>query len=133
MKICPDCLSNYKRSKRGKIERKNKGAWGRGKWHLSVYHEEKTRKCKRHHVQALHDGAKRRNTIKATMPKWADANEIKSVYAKCFELNKGGTVRYEVDHAIPLNGKLVSGLHIATNLRIIKASDNRKKSNSFTL
>ena len=67
------------------------------------------------------------------MPKWADANEIKSVYAKCFELNKGGTVRYEVDHVIPLNGKLVSGLHIATNLRITKASDNRKKSNSFTL
>ena len=133
MKICPDCLSNYKRSKHGKLERKIKGAWGRGKWDLSVYHAEETRKCKWHHVQALHGVAKRRNKIKATMPSWADVNEIKIVYAKCFELNKISDTKYEVDHVIPLNGKLVSGFHIATNLRIIKASDNRKKSNSFTL
>jgi len=133
MKICPDCLSNYKRSKRGKLERKNQGAWGRGKWDACVYHTEETRKCKKHHVQALHDGAKRRNKIKATMPKWADVKEIEDVYARCFELNRGGQDKYEVDHIIPLNGKLVSGLHIATNLRITKASENRKKSNSFTL
>ena len=133
MKICPDCLSNYKRSPQGKLARKNNGNWGHGKWDSCVYHNENTRKCKKHHVQSLHDSSKRRNKIKRTMPKWANQKKIKKIYDRCFELNKIGNVKYEVDHIIPLNGKLVSGLHIEKNLKIVKASENRKKSNSFTL
>ena len=38
---------------------------------------------------------------------------------------------FEVDHIIPLNGKLVSGLHVLKNLQVIRRSLNRSKGNKF--
>lgn len=38
---------------------------------------------------------------------------------------------WQVDHVIPLQGKLVSGLHVPHNLSVILARDNRSKSNKF--
>ena len=40
---------------------------------------------------------------------------------------------FHVDHIIPLNGKLVSGLHVPSNLRIIAAEDNIEKGNEFEI
>lgn len=39
--------------------------------------------------------------------------------------------KYEVDHEIPLQGELVSGLHVPGNLRIMPADENRSKGNKF--
>lgn len=38
---------------------------------------------------------------------------------------------WEVDHEIPLHGKLASGLHVPHNLRVIPALENKRKSNKF--
>ena len=38
---------------------------------------------------------------------------------------------WHVDHIIPLQGKIVSGLHTPYNLRVIPASENIRKANSF--
>jgi hypothetical protein len=38
---------------------------------------------------------------------------------------------WDVDHVIPLQGVLVSGLHTPYNLQVIPARDNRSKSNRF--
>jgi hypothetical protein len=38
---------------------------------------------------------------------------------------------WDVDHVFPLRGKLVSGLHTPKNLRVIPASTNRSKRNTF--
>lgn len=38
---------------------------------------------------------------------------------------------WHVDHVLPLQGRLVSGLHVPDNLKVVPALENRRKSNSF--
>lgn len=44
--------------------------------------------------------------------------------------NKSTNIVWHVDHIVPLNGRLVSGLHIWNNLRVIPAVENMRKGNS---
>lgn len=60
------------------------------------------------------------------VPKWSESKAIREVYRMCPE-------GYHVDHVIPLQGKLVSGLHVLANLQYLEASDNIKKSNKFDI
>jgi hypothetical protein len=54
--------------------------------------------------------------------------EIQGMYDYC-KIFKG----YEVDHIIPLNGEIVSGLHVLNNLQVLPISENRSKSNKYTI
>jgi len=63
---------------------------------------------------------------------WANLDVIKAIYTECAALNaEHGKRTYHVDHIVPLQGKLVSGLHVENNLRIILAKDNLTKSNKY--
>lgn len=57
-------------------------------------------------------------------PIWADTTAIDSFYLAC-------PVGYEVDHIIPLRGRLVSGLHVVNNLQYLPRRENAKKRNKF--
>ena len=57
---------------------------------------------------------------------WANKNIIAAIYNNCPE-------GYQVDHIIPLNGKLVSGLHVENNLQYLTKRDNLEKSNKYAL
>lgn len=57
-------------------------------------------------------------------PKWADEDRIRQFYENCPE-------GFEVDHIIPLQGKLVSGLHVANNLQFLEANTNSSKGRKF--
>jgi 5-methylcytosine-specific restriction endonuclease McrA len=70
--------------------------------------------------------AKRRAAKRSRMPKWADLNVIKQFYVNC---PKGMVV----DHIIPLQGKLVSGLHVENNLQYLTPIENDSKGNKFNL
>ena len=67
-------------------------------------------------------------------PKWLTADDrqkIQSIYDECRSVSLTTGVLHHVDHEIPLQGKLVSGLHVPTNLRIIPAKDNLVKKNKY--
>lgn len=65
---------------------------------------------------------------KLRIPSWHDSEKIKiaEFYDNCPE-------GYHVDHIIPLQGELVSGLHTLTNLQYLPASDNILKGNTFDI
>lgn len=68
--------------------------------------------------------SRKRALIRERMPAWADIEELKMFYKNCPE----GMV---VDHVVPLKGKNISGLHIASNLQYLAPGDNTKKSNKY--
>lgn len=76
--------------------------------------------------------AQRRARSKSATPVWANKEKIQSIYAIAKWLSAVvPNTKYHVDHVIPLRGKFVSGLHVETNLSIIKASENMQKHNRF--
>lgn len=59
-------------------------------------------------------------------PLWASLENIYEIYKNC-------PCGYHVDHIIPLKGKLVSGLHVETNLQYLLAQENKIKSNNYII
>ena len=88
---------------------------------------EKARKCALEWARRNPDqyAARRARKYTAT-PKWANREKIKEIYLNC---PKG----YHVDHIIPLQGKLVTGLHVETNLQYLPAKENIAKGNKYEL
>lgn len=68
--------------------------------------------------------AKRRAEVLDRTPAWADMAKVRKIYSDC---PKG----YHVDHIYPLNGDLVSGLHVETNLQYLTAEENMSKGNKM--
>lgn len=68
--------------------------------------------------------AKRRVAQLTAMPAWADKNKIDSIYKNCPD-------GYEVDHIVPIQGKIVSGLHVEYNLQYLPMRENRSKGNKY--
>lgn len=75
--------------------------------------------------------AKRRADELLRCPKWADKEEIKAVYLEARRLTDATGIPHHVDHDIPLRGRLVSGLHVHNNLKVMEASENIKKRNGY--
>jgi hypothetical protein len=78
-----------------------------------------------HRASRSHEANMRRAGFAKRIPPWADKDAIAAIYA-------GRPAGHHVDHAIPLFGKFVSGLHVANNLQYLTAKENMKKNRSFT-
>jgi hypothetical protein len=68
---------------------------------------------------------------KRAIPAWANEDDIRGIYELAQALMQESGEPYEVDHIVPLQSKLVCGLHVAHNLQAIPKSENRKKSNRY--
>jgi hypothetical protein len=85
------------------------------------------------HVYAK-NGAKRKAAKLQRTPAWLtdiDFERINNEYRVAALLTKVTGSAWHVDHIVPLQGKMVSGLHVPSNLRVLPATENIRKSNNF--
>lgn len=79
--------------------------------------------------RSMYHRKRRQHIDSRATPSWADKNKIADVYSLAYRLTQETGTPYEVDHIVPLRGRLVSGLHVHYNLRAIPKSVNQTKHN----
>jgi hypothetical protein len=115
LKYCPKCKLVHSRDSFHKNSSKLDGL---GVYCITCFNDD-VRDMRR-----VYQASRRASKINRT-PSWANFLEIKEFYKNC-------PVGYHVDHIIPLNGELVSGLHVTNNLQYLSARDNIVKSNKYS-
>lgn len=75
--------------------------------------------------------SKRRTIRMARTPAWADEGRIRAIYGQAQALTAATGVMHHVDHVIPLQGELVSGLHVPENMQVLTGVENSRKRNKF--
>lgn len=108
--------SEYRKNNRQKVSEINK------EWRLkntaAINAKNRTRRASKNH----------------RTPAWLtdiDYERIQNEYKLAYILSKVTGEKWEVDHVIPLQGENVSGLHVPSNLKAIRAFDNRSKHNRY--
>jgi 5-methylcytosine-specific restriction endonuclease McrA len=85
------------------------------------------------HVYAA-NAAKYRSIKLQRTPVWLTADDlwmVKQAYELASCRSKMFGFKWHVDHIVPLQGSLVSGLHVPWNLQVIPAQENISKNNKF--
>lgn len=91
---------------------------------------EQQRREARRAVSLFHTGKRRAAKLNRTPP-WSDLDAMRAIYAQARRMTVETGIPHHVDHVIPLQGKLVSGLHVPNNLQILTGSENSKKRNRY--
>jgi len=71
-------------------------------------------------------GSTRRRTH---IPKWVSITDFIPVCQQLLAAGEG----YEIDHIIPIKGAVVSGLHVPSNVQVVKRAANQQKHNRYNL
>lgn len=104
----------------------------RRQFRLEEYRARDREYGKTHRAKKYAHNSKRRKGVELATPKWADLGKIASIYKYSETVSETTGVKHNVDHIIPLKHKLVCGLNIPSNMRVITAKDNFQKGNRFS-
>lgn len=74
-------------------------------------------------------GERWRHNKVSVIPKWANRERIKAIYAEAVKVRQETGRAVHVDHIFPINGAFVCGFHCKDNLAILPAIENAQKSN----
>ncbi|MGU4696752.1 hypothetical protein K6L09_08800 [Burkholderia cepacia] len=72
-------------------------------------------------------GARRRARERRATPPWANLAAIRALYAAAEARTRETGEQHTVDHIVPLDGKLVCGLHVHWNMRVTHWRENAVK------
>lgn len=102
------------------------------RWYLA--NQEKANKqqsewAKRNPELRTATAAKYRASKLKQMPKWANVEKIKEIYKQARTMTESTGIVHHVDHIIPLQSDIVSGLHVEANLQILYGKANQSKGN----
>jgi hypothetical protein len=128
---CKACHKNYRDSRKEKVSELSKNWNCKNKERASLTRKIWKQKNKSlNRAYSLNRLAKKKQRV----PSWfgeLDELVMKEAHDLAFRRGKITGVKWAVDHIIPMNGKLVSGLHIHNNIQVITASENCKKHNKY--
>lgn len=102
-------------------------------------------KVELHRQRCIESNRKNRARVKAnkiryearlqrSTPGWLTSEDwsyMNALYDHAVFLTKQTGIKHQVDHIIPLNGKMVTGLHVPANLQILTQAENVAKSNRY--
>jgi len=81
---------------------------------------------KRNHRDVIYLATKRKKRIVRATPSWANEQAIRLFYRSC-------PPNMEVDHVVPIGGRIVCGLHVPWNLQYLTPEANKKKNNRWPI
>lgn len=101
--------------------------------HKKVMMNEKCKEYKRKNPDVIRALNQKHNPIDRAarmkrVPIWLTEDDLKKIRAIYDEARSRGM---HVDHIIPLQGKIVSGLHVPNNLQLLTPSENSSKRNAY--
>lgn len=128
---CRECQAKIYKSRKAKASEQRKKRY--------LENKEREKQKMRSYYESNKSGYSARNANRRSMklsasPPWLtqeDKEEMALLYVKSQQLTDTTGENWHVDHIVPLQGKIVCGLHVPWNLQVITATENRAKNNRF--
>jgi len=129
------CARNYRAANKERKALMDKSYYEQNKEKVQKYLSQYKKMYRQSNAGKLNaQEAKRRAAKVQRTPVWLtnfDWLKIQCLYQVAAMYSKESGEPWHVDHIIPLQGKLASGLHVPNNLQVIPGATNMAKRNKF--
>ena len=126
-KICASKRARYYKHKDRILEKQL--AWQKA--NKEKVNKKNSEWAKRNPLQGYVKHARRVAAKKSATVSWSDEFMIEFIYKAARDMTEMYGVKYDVDHIVPLQSKIVCGLHCEANMQVIPRSVNASKGNKF--